>query len=80
MLSPEIVEEAHRCADQDGETRDGHAWFSLEFEEGEEHRQGNTTATNASDCAQGHDEAEHEDTYPLERFLREYLLVFTFII
>ena len=71
----EIVEETHRCTDEDGEARNGNCWLRLKLEESNEHGNCDSTATNACHCAEGHNKAEYEDTNPFKWFLRENFLV-----
>ena len=73
----EIVEEAHSCANQDGETTNGNSWFGIKLEEGDQHRNSDTSTTNSSDCAQCHDESEDEEADDLKAFLRKNILVCT---
>ena len=71
----EVVEKAHRGANEDRETGDCDRRLSVELEEGLEHRSGNTAATDTSNRAQSHDKSEDKEAADLEALLREHILV-----
>ena len=80
MLRPEVVEEAHGRADEDGEARDGDGWLSLKLEERFEHGCGDAATTDAGDRAEGHDDTEDKEAADLEALLRENLLVLALVV
>ena len=80
ISSLEVVEEAHRSADEDGEGGYGDCRLRLKLEEGDEHRDCDSAATNAGHCAESHDKTEDEYADPFKRFLREDIFVLAFLV
>ena len=60
VLRVKVVQEAHSCANKDGEAGNCDCIFRLKLPESEEHGVSDATTADTSNCAEGHDEAEDE--------------------
>ena len=70
-----VVEKSHRGAHKDRKTGDRYGWLCIKLEKCNEHRYGDSTATDASHCAKRHNKSEDKKSNDFKRLLGEDALV-----